>query len=75
MNEKEFMKRRNIILLGVFGTVLGVLMILPALGQHHQRPEAWTSTEMKGLLSGLVLVIGGASTAFYGVKKGKPRTS
>ncbi|MEO8428482.1 MAG: hypothetical protein ABI651_15375 [Verrucomicrobiota bacterium] len=69
--ERNQMKRVAI-LAALFGMLMGISMILPALGKHYKHQGAWTSDEMRGLQLGIVLVIVGAGAAFSGIKRQRP---
>jgi hypothetical protein len=82
-SERNIMKRRLIIGVGIFILFFGITMILPALGKHKQRNQAalsagvkfsdvkWASDETYGLALGTAFFVAGASAAFYGFKKRK----
>jgi hypothetical protein len=81
--ERKSGKRTAIILAGVFILLLGITMILPALGKHKQRNQAalstgatffntkWAGDEIYGLELGTAFAICGAGTTLFGLKRRK----
>jgi len=69
------MKRRLLLLFGIFGLLFGTAMIVPALGKHKQRNLStiasshdfiavkWTDDEVVGLLLGTTIVAAGTTVA------------
>jgi hypothetical protein len=79
--ERNIMKRRLVVAIGILILFLGVTMILPALGKHKRRNYAalsaganyfsapWADDEAFGLLLGTAFSIGGATVMLCGLKK------
>jgi hypothetical protein len=68
MAESRQMKRTLVILAAFFGMVLGLAMILPALGQWHR---TGILRSMSPLVIGPSLVFCGGIVSFYGIKTRK----
>jgi hypothetical protein len=69
-NERKFMKRTLLVLLGIFGMLFGMAFILPALAWYRDH-GAMPAEHLEPLLLGAVIVIGGLSTTIYGFKQRK----
>ena len=69
-SERTFMKRPLIILVGSFAVLFGAAFILPALAWYRDH-GAMPAEHLEFLLLGLVIAVGGLSTAIYGFKKRK----
>jgi hypothetical protein len=69
-SERTFMKKIMIVLLGIFGVLIGVGFILPALAKHRDL-GIWTGEQMAYCLLGAAIVIAGMSAAVFGLKKRK----
>lgn len=69
-SERTFMKRTLIVLVGIFGVLFGTAFILPALAWYRDH-GAMPAEHLEPLLLGVVIVVGGLSTAIYGLKKRK----
>ena len=69
-SERTFMKRTLIVLVGIFGVLFGTAFILPALAWYRDH-GAMPAEHLELLLLGVVIVVGGLSTAIYGFKKRK----
>ena len=66
--ERNSMKRSILILLGIFGVLIGMALVLPATAwyrDHHTMP----SDILTHLLIGLLIVAGGLGSGIYGLKK------
>ena len=61
--ERKTMKR-TVILAALFGTVLGLGMVLPVLGRWNHSGVL----QLAPLLTGVALIIAGGSTAFLGIR-------
>jgi hypothetical protein len=69
-NERKLMKKIMIIGAGILGVLFGMGLVLPALanyGREGARPVETTGF----LILGVAIVLGGAITAFVGIKKRK----
>jgi hypothetical protein len=86
--KRSSMKRKMTIAVGVFVFLMGIGMILPALGMHKQRNLAaiasgqnyfalnWTHDEISGLKGGFALTFAGIFVGVFALKRGqKPRLS
>lgn len=69
-DERIFMKRAMIVLVGIFGVMSGMAFILPAMAWYRDH-EAMPAEHLEFLLLGIVIAIGGLSTTIYGFKKRK----
>lgn len=81
--ERNIIKRELMVAVGIFVLLLGVTMILPALGKHKQRNHAalaaganffavkWVSDETYGLALGTTFFATGVGATLYGSKKRK----
>ncbi len=82
-SERNIMTKRLIASVGIFILLLGVTMILPALGKHKQRNVAalsagasyvsltWMDDEKFGLALGTTFALAGATTMLFGFKQRK----
>ena len=68
--ERTFMKKIMMILLGIFGVLVGVGFILPALAKYRNL-GIWTGEQMAYCLLGVAIFIAGMSTTIFGFKKRK----
>jgi hypothetical protein len=62
------MKRTLTIFAGLFGMLMGISAILPALGKHYRAPGEWTGQQTNGLQLGIALTIISASIAFLAIR-------
>jgi hypothetical protein len=69
-SERTLMTKILIILLGIFGVLVGTGLILPALAKYKEQ-GAMVHDAVMGLLLGIPIVLIGLGTAFYGFKKRK----
>ena len=67
--ERTFMKRIMIILIGIFGVLVGTAMILPALHLYNEQGMVHNATV--GFLFGIPVTLIGVSTALVGFKRRK----
>ena len=68
--ERNSMKRSMFILLGIFGVLFGMAIVLPAMAwyrDHHALP----ANHLEALLIGLLIVVSGLGSGIYGLKKRK----
>jgi hypothetical protein len=68
--ERNIMKRSMLILLGIFGVLVGMALVLPATAwyrDHHTMP----GDILANLLIGLLIVASGLGSGIYGLKKRK----
>ena len=68
-SERTLMKRNLIILIGIFGVLVGTAMILPAL--HLYNEQGMVHNAVVGFLFGIPTTLVGASAAIVGFKKRK----
>jgi hypothetical protein len=69
-NERTFMKRILMVVVGIFGILFGTGFILPALAWYRDH-GAMPAEHLELLLLGIVIAISGLSTTIYGFKKRK----
>lgn len=66
--ERNDMKRMTYILLGIFGVLLGMALVLPAMAYFRDR-HVLHGEQLMPLLIGLLIVGAGMGSAIYGLKK------
>jgi hypothetical protein len=67
-NESGIMKRLAIILLGVFGILIGPAILLPALALHRVQ-GIWSGETIVPTALGMIIVLAGMAITIYGSKK------
>lgn len=69
-SERNIMKRRLIILLGIFAVLFGPAVSLPALAKHNHQGISGSEVIVP-MVAGFVITLIGVGTALYGFKKRK----
>ena len=69
-NERTFMKRTLIILLGIFAVLFGPAVFLPALAKHNHQGVSGSEVVVP-MVVGIVITLIGVGAALYGFKKRK----
>ena len=69
-SERTLVTKILIILLGIFGVLVGTAMILPALAKYNEQ-GAMVHDAAVGFMFGIPIVLVGIGTAFYGFKRRK----
>jgi hypothetical protein len=67
-NHTKIMKRIALISLGIIGILVGTGFVMPAVAQYRHE-GAMTNEEVVLLLLGIVLTLGGGSSAIFGARK------
>ena len=67
--ERTFMRKTFIILVGIFGVLVGMALIMPAA--HLYNEQGMVHNAVVGFGWGIPIVLFGAGTTFYGFKKRK----
>jgi hypothetical protein len=67
--ESSFMKKTLIILVGIFGVLVGMAMIMPAA--HLYKEQGMVHNAVVGFAWGIPVVLFGAGTTVFGLKKRK----
>lgn len=69
-NERTFMKRTLIILLGIFAVLFGPAIFLPALALHNHQGVSGGRVIVP-MAAGIIITLLGVSTTIYGLKRRK----
>ena len=68
--ERTLMKKIMIILLGIFGILIGPGLILPALAKHRDL-DVWNNDIVMPLVAGIIILLAGVGTAIYGIRRSR----
>ena len=68
--ERTLMKKILVILLGIFGILIGPGMILPALARHNHL-GIWNYDIVWPIVAGATITLAGLSIAIYGIRRRK----
>jgi hypothetical protein len=68
--ERTLMKKFTLILLGIFGILVGPGMILPALAKHNNL-GIWDYDIIWPIVAGAIITLAGLSIAIHGVRQRK----